>query len=387
MTKMTKDDLKNIIAEHSLWLKSNGKKGSPADLSGANLSGIDLSEVNLLLARLTGVNFSGATLLLADLSQADLSGADLSGADLSGADLLLTNFSRADLSGADLSVADLSGANFSQAKLQAASLPQADLSGANFSEADLSRTDISGADLSKADLSGANFSQAYAAKANFTQSNLSGANFLLVSCNEAEFKGAVLTGLTIDTLTMTQIPPSIIQKFYDTFQLIELDKSEGFIIIRDIELPPPYYQAGLALINYFAMFLAHKYPGGTIKIRVEFRRITVAMIIETHDESIKNQIEELFEIYGLIIQGKLVPDALSKDKRQVRQLEIQIIHSKAMLESAKQLLLNGQDESTIKADIEWLRDHLGRLLQHPDSQTKAVRDIVNKSVRYASKKR
>lgn len=387
MEKMLKDDLENIIAAHKLWIKSNGKKGTPADLSGANLSGIDLSEVNLMLARLAGVNFSGANLLLADLSQADLSGANLSGADLSGADLLLADFSGADLSGADLSVADLSGANLSRANLQAASLPQTDLSGADFSEADLSRTDLSGADLSKADLSKVNFSQAYAAKANFTQANLSGANFLLVSCNEAEFAGAVLDSITIDTLTMTQISPTVVRKFHDTFQLIELDKSQGFIIIRDIELPPPYYQAGLALINYFAMFLAHKYPGGTIKIRVEFRRITIAMIIETQDESVKKQIEELFEIYGLIIQGKLVPDALSKDKKQVRQLEDQISHSQAMLESAKQLLLKGHDEKNITADIEWLRDHLGKLLQHPDSQTKAVRDIVNKSVRYASKTR
>jgi len=384
---MTKDDLKNLIEDHKLWLKSNGKKGVPADLSGANLSGIDLSEVNLLLAKLSGVNFSGATLVLADLSQADLSGANLSGADLSGADLLLTDFSDADFSGADLSVADLSGANLSNAKLQAASLPQTDLSGADLSKSDLSRTDLSGADLSKSDLSGANFSQAYAAKANFTQANLSGANFLLVSCNEAEFKGSVLTGLTIDTLTMTQISPEIIRKFYDTFQLIELDKSEGFVIIRDIELPPPYYQAGLAIINYFAMFLARKYSGGTINVRVEFRRITVAMIIETHDESVKKQIEELFEIYGLIIQGKLVPEALSKDKKQVMQLEKQILHSEVILESTKKILLNNKDGKAIKADIEWLLNHLGRLLQHPDSQTKAVRDIVNKSVRYASKNR
>jgi len=72
---VTPDELKRIIADHSLWLAGNG--GKKANLIGANLRGADLS----------GADLSGANLSWADLSGADLRGANLSGANLSGANL------------------------------------------------------------------------------------------------------------------------------------------------------------------------------------------------------------------------------------------------------------------------------------------------------------
>ena len=95
---MSPDELKRILADHSLWLAENG--GKCANLRWANLSGADLSWANL----------SGA-----DLSWADLRWANLSWANLSGADLRNANLSEANLSGADLSWANLSWANLSGA--------------------------------------------------------------------------------------------------------------------------------------------------------------------------------------------------------------------------------------------------------------------------------
>ena len=64
MKKISKDELKEILRLHALWLADEAG-GKCANLSGANLSYADLRG--------------------ADLSGANLSGADLSGANLSGA--------------------------------------------------------------------------------------------------------------------------------------------------------------------------------------------------------------------------------------------------------------------------------------------------------------
>lgn len=64
---MDKNELKEILRKHELWLDGD-TKGERAYLSSANLSGADLSG--------------------ADLRSADLSGADLSGAYLSGANYI-----------------------------------------------------------------------------------------------------------------------------------------------------------------------------------------------------------------------------------------------------------------------------------------------------------
>jgi len=102
---ITKEDLDRILAKHEKWLKTLGKGGARANLSGANLSGADISKANLIggalwKSNLNNANLSGATLTVATLSGADLSLADLSGANLSGADLSEAKLRRADLSGA-----------------------------------------------------------------------------------------------------------------------------------------------------------------------------------------------------------------------------------------------------------------------------------------------
>ena len=141
---MKKEDLKQILEKHALWLIGD-EKGTQANLSCANLSEAKLSyaklsEAYLSCANLNGADLSGADLIGAYLSYAKLSGADLSGADLSGAYLSEANMSCANLSGANLSCANMSCAN---------------LSYANLSYANLSGAKLNGADLRKADLSGA----------------------------------------------------------------------------------------------------------------------------------------------------------------------------------------------------------------------------------------
>src|SRR5271166_3690803 len=70
-------DLDEILKQHRLWVESEGKSGTRADLSGANLSGALLSGANLSDAYLPRADLSGAYLPLADLSGAEVSGADL----------------------------------------------------------------------------------------------------------------------------------------------------------------------------------------------------------------------------------------------------------------------------------------------------------------------
>ena len=110
MISVTIAELKEILAQHQLWLTSeDGKRADlrGADLSGANLRDADLSGANLRDADLRGADLSGADLREADLSEANLSDADLRGADLREADLSEANLSDADLRGADLSGANL----------------------------------------------------------------------------------------------------------------------------------------------------------------------------------------------------------------------------------------------------------------------------------------
>jgi uncharacterized protein YjbI with pentapeptide repeats len=107
--------LDEIIAEHALWIETEGKEGQIAHLWGADLRGTHLREAHLNKAYLRGANLSEADLSEADLYEADLRGAYLHGANLNRAHLRKANLSGANLSGAILCLADLSGANLNGA--------------------------------------------------------------------------------------------------------------------------------------------------------------------------------------------------------------------------------------------------------------------------------
>ena len=69
MKTITGTELKNILAEHKIWLETGAKQGTRANLEGANLRDADLTD---------------AYLTDADLTDADLTDADLTGANLTG---------------------------------------------------------------------------------------------------------------------------------------------------------------------------------------------------------------------------------------------------------------------------------------------------------------
>ena len=72
----TPEELKQILADHALWLQ-NSKMGKRANLSYSNLSGSDLSNSDL-----SGSDLSGSDLRYSNLRGSDLRGSNLSGSDL-----------------------------------------------------------------------------------------------------------------------------------------------------------------------------------------------------------------------------------------------------------------------------------------------------------------
>ena len=99
-------DINQIIEQHALWLDTDGKEGSRANLTRANLYGANLYGVNLSRANLYGANLEGANLTHANLDCANLDGANLYSAILNGA-----NLTRAKLTHANLDCANLDGAS------------------------------------------------------------------------------------------------------------------------------------------------------------------------------------------------------------------------------------------------------------------------------------
>ncbi|MDR5611281.1 MAG: pentapeptide repeat-containing protein, partial [Arsenophonus sp.] len=69
---MNSDELRKILDEHKVWVKSLGEDGSKADLCRANLREADLYGAKLREADLRGADLRGANLFEANLYGANL---------------------------------------------------------------------------------------------------------------------------------------------------------------------------------------------------------------------------------------------------------------------------------------------------------------------------
>jgi uncharacterized protein YjbI with pentapeptide repeats len=143
-----RQDLRDILDTHRLWVASMGARGARAALDGEDFgyvafNGLDLSGDSFRGGRFVGANFNDCNLALTDFSEADLQGAKLRSACLQGARLRGALLTRADLSNADLTPMKLRGRD---GRLTGAEVA-ADLSGADLEDAFLEGVDLEQASL------------------------------------------------------------------------------------------------------------------------------------------------------------------------------------------------------------------------------------------------
>ncbi len=194
--------LQSVLAKHTAWLESRGKRGELANLAGEDLANLDLEGANLRYANLAGADLTGTALCGADLSYADLNHAKLDDADLRGAAVVGANLSNATLNLARARAGNLKLSTPSLAvavhkaeratvpyldAAQGASLRDTDLGGVDWSDFNLLNTDLRGTRLVDANLDGAK---------SLTASQLAGADVsrAVLPAEIANFDALVVAG-------------------------------------------------------------------------------------------------------------------------------------------------------------------------------------------------
>lgn len=312
--KLKRKELKIILEQHKVWLASNQTRGKQANFHRANLRSVNLKRANLKCAILSEAYLEGANLCEANLENADLSNADiryaeLNDASLIGADIHHSRLRATKLNKANLNDANLSGSNLSGVEFNDATLRGADLTGAN----------LNGTELNHADLTNANLSFADVEHTEFDEANLSGANFSGVDL-KGHFlsKNAILKYVTIDLKSKLYISDNLLQKYGHTFSVNGIATNPS--IIRSIEFPLEYCEAGKTILSYFGTVLKQKYPNKKTSVTIKQEDLKVTMTIET-EEGDKEEIEKFLDQYGLVVLGDMPPEFLFEDPLDVMELK------------------------------------------------------------------
>jgi uncharacterized protein YjbI with pentapeptide repeats len=202
--KPTDDDLRQMLAAHSVWAKEWTKTklskewASQHSQGRANLCKARILRVSLSGADLYGAVLSEAELPLADLRKTVLYNAQLDNAIMWNADLSEANLAWADLTGAKLNDSDLTGVWLSNAQLNGTELYGVKGKGANLNHAKLND-----AKLNKANLTGADLTEANLTKADLTEATLTNARLTRAKLNGAVLRGTILTSAMLAFTDLT----------------------------------------------------------------------------------------------------------------------------------------------------------------------------------------
>ncbi len=282
------------------------------------------------------------------------------------------------LSDADLSRADLRSADLRDAYLSRADLRDAYLSSADLRSADLSSVNLRSADLRYANLSYADLRYAYLSVADLRYANLSYADLSYADLRYADFTGAIINRNT---------------KFDDVYVNGETKGLGPWIfnpekfIIREIEFPPEYRQAGISIMNYFAEIMRQKYPDIPATVQITQDDLTVRMTIET-DDGHRETVEKTLEVYGLVVAGKQQPNTLVTNQTDIFRLESELRMAAFRLENEQQLRqIEGRQHEqrieSLESEVAHLRQLVGGQLQHVDRLTEhagRLADILDAQV-------
>jgi hypothetical protein len=259
-------------------------------------------------------------------TQANLAGEDLSRAFLKRADLESglfrgTNFFEANLSDVCFEKADLEGAILTSANLERGNLVRANLKNARLINANLKGANLTGVSFENADLDSAILIDTY---------------LIGVALSEANLDNVVLLNSWIDYRTLASLPPDLIDRYGDAVNLIGGAHSKHSIV-RSIEFPPEYLQAGISILHSFGDYIRKKYPTQEARVTIEQDGLRVSMKIDT----LKGEpevIEEALDEYGLVVTGRKAPKDVTDDPDLIISLRNELRFAKARIESQRELL-------------------------------------------------
>lgn len=119
--------------------------------------------------------------------------------------------------------------------------------------------------------------------------------------------------------------------------LVQNQETGPSTIVRSIEFPPEYHQAGISILSYFGTILRRKYPDTKAKIRIVQDGLRITMIIDPiHGD--REIFEHALSEYGMVIKGAKPLNEFTDDPLLLMELKNELRYAKARIESQKDLL-------------------------------------------------
>ena len=150
-------------------------------------------------------------------------------------------------------------------------------------------------------------------------------------------------------------------------------------VIRSIEFPPEYWEAGTSILTYFSRILRVKYPNQNIVVKIEQEDLTLTMVINTPTRQ-REKIEKTLDEYVMVVTERLQAEIFLEDPLEVMALKNKLEIAKLELKQTRQLLSYTQNNSqnrieSLEAQVKQLYCIIEREFQSKKAVLGVIRDM------------
>jgi hypothetical protein len=162
-------------------------------------------------------------------------------------------------------------------------------------------------------------------------------------------------------------------------------------IIREIVFPPETQQAGISILNYFAVIIQEKYPDidVAISIKQEADRVTLKIL---HPDGKEEEITKTLCDYGLVVTGKMRADDFLEDKLKALALQHKLELAEMEIRQTRELLQYEKENSSsriksLEEDIKNLYSLLGQELSLKETLHERLLNLLELQISAGSENR
>ena len=135
---------------------------------------------------------------------------------------------------------------------------------------------------------------------------------------------------------------------------------------RELHFTPECRQAGIGILSYFSEILQQKLPDADASVIIRQAPDRVSLLIQ-HADGAREEIEQLYSTYGLVVTGRAEPTTLFLNSIQLLRLQQKLQNVELELRQTQEIrrleqTLFARREDDQRDQIHYLRDQLGKQL-------------------------
>ena len=161
---------------------------------------------------------------------------------------------------------------------------------------------------------------------------------------------------------------------------VELDEVDERVLIRELNIPSEYHNAGVTILQGFVRLLRDRYAGQQLTTSIRQDETKLTLVVETSD-GLKEEVSEYLDHYGDVVMGRAPIESVTPSPIVAMELRHQLDIARLQVQTQREInylqQLNHEERiRSLEQREEWMQQQIGFAMTSISQELNAVIQLV-----------